>query len=130
MTIMIPQKKITVFYIIIIVSVVLITVLSFIFILTASSGTTEAHIMTQDKSFEVSLEKDDEFDLKSNGYTYRIKVDNGEISVIQADCPDGVCRNTPAIGKKKGSIVCLPGKLIIECKTAGGESDGADVVVP
>ena len=130
MTVMIPHKKLTVADIVIIVAVALITVISFIFILAPSSGQSTAHIITAEKAFDVSLEKDEKFDLESNGYNYSVMICDGEISVEKATCPDGICRNTPAVGKKKGSIVCLPGKLIIECNDAGGDENGADVVVP
>ena len=130
MSFKIPQKKLTAFDIIILIVVALITVASFIFVLNGSSGSTAAHIITAGSSFDVPLEKDAEYDIRSNGYKYRIIGSDGEIFVAEADCPDGICENTPAIGKKNGSIVCLPGKLIIECNKAGGERYDADVIVP
>ena len=130
MSVKIPQKRLTVCDIIIIAAVALITALAFVYSLIPSSGSDSAHIITADKSFDVSLEKDDEFVLESNGYKYTVVISDGEIRVADATCPDEICKNTPAIGKSKGSIVCLPGKLIIERNEMGGEADDADIIVP
>ena len=130
MDIKIPQKNLTAADKFILFSVVLITVVSFIIILTPSPNYVTAHIITDDSSIDVSLKEDADYEIESNGYNYTVRVLDGEISVINATCPDGICRNTPAVGKKKGSIVCLPGKMIIECNDTGGDENGADVVVP
>ena len=126
----IPKKRITVCDVVIIISVVALTALSFILMTRPDSGSNAAHIITTEKDFYVDLDKDDEFDLESNGFSYTVKIADGSVSVTEADCPDGICVNTPAIGKRHGSIGCLPGKLIIECKETEGMPNDADVVVP
>ncbi len=130
MSVKIPQKKLTVCDIIIIAAVALITAFSFVYVLVPSSRSDSAHIITADKSFDVSLDKDDEFVLESNGYIYTVIISDGEIRIADATCPDGICKNTPAVGKNKGTIVCLPGKLIIERNEREGEADDADIIVP
>ena len=126
----IPKKRITVCDVVIIISVVALTALSFFLMTRPDSGSKSVHIITTEKDFYVDLDKDDEFDLESNGFSYTVKIADGSVSVTEADCPDGICRNTRPIGKTGGSIVCLPGKLIIECKETEGMPNDADIVVP
>lgn len=46
-------------------------------------------------------------------------IENGRVSVTEADCPDKLCVKQKAISKNGESIVCLPHKLVITI--AGGE---------
>lgn len=46
----------------------------------------------------------------------RIRIENDQISIIAADCPDKVCVQTGAIRQPGEIIACLPHKLIIEIK--------------
>ncbi len=50
-----------------------------------------------------------------------VKVENGEISVISAPCPDHICMDTPPAHAPGSCIVCLPERLII---TVTEEQDG------
>ncbi|MBR6916821.1 MAG: NusG domain II-containing protein [Clostridia bacterium] len=128
MTRKMPSKRITIVDIIILVSVVVITALSVLLTIFGSSPSSAAVITTADESFEVSLQSDRTFEFSSNGYNYKAVVADGEISIVECDCPDGICRSSAPVGKNGGSIVCIPGKVIITC---GEEvtSDEADVVV-
>lgn len=51
-----------------------------------------------------------------------IKIEDGEIFVSEADCPDQTCVKMGSLGSGM-PIVCLPHKLIIEF--VGGENDAA-----
>ena len=42
-----------------------------------------------------------------------IKIENGEISIIDADCPDKTCVKTGVLRSESIPIVCLPHKLVI-----------------
>ena len=42
-----------------------------------------------------------------------LEIKSGEASVIEADCPDGLCVKQKAISKQGESIICLPHKLVI-----------------
>ena len=46
-----------------------------------------------------------------------IRIENGHISVTDADCPDKICLQTGAISHAGEIIACLPHKLIIEIKS-------------
>lgn len=47
------------------------------------------------------------------GYN-EICVENGAISVKEADCPDGICVNDGARSKGGAPIVCLPHRIVIQ----------------
>lgn len=50
-----------------------------------------------------------------------ILIENGEVQMVEADCPDQVCVHTGAIGGPGETIVCLPNRLLIEI---AGEPEG------
>lgn len=41
-------------------------------------------------------------------------VSGGEVSVSDADCPDGLCVRQRAISRNGESIICLPHRLVIQ----------------
>lgn len=43
-----------------------------------------------------------------------VKIEKGEVSVTNADCPDKICANHRHISKVGETIVCLPHKLVVE----------------
>jgi hypothetical protein len=55
-----------------------------------------------------------------DGYNI-IRVENGRIRIIDADCPDKLCVKTGWITESGQSVICLPHKLII--KIQGGSKD-------
>ena len=59
--------------------------------------------------------------------TNQIKVQDGEISVVSADCRDQVCVNHLPINRENESIVCLPHKVVIEIENGGKNSIDAVV---
>jgi len=52
-----------------------------------------------------------------------IVIDNGQVYVEEADCPDGLCVKQGKIRRAGESIICLPHKLIIRIV---GESSAKD----
>lgn len=56
-------------------------------------------------------------------------IENEKITIIEADCPDGICTQTGFIGKPGQSITCLPHKLHIEVvgKLTEADEDIIDV---
>ena len=56
-----------------------------------------------------------------------IKVQDGKISVVSADCRDQICVNHLPINRENESIVCLPHKVVIEIEN--GEDNSIDAVV-
>lgn len=43
-----------------------------------------------------------------------VKIENGEVYVSYADCPDKLCMKQGKIGKNGGVIVCLPNKMTVK----------------
>ena len=55
-----------------------------------------------------------------------VEIRNGEVCMIEADCPDQICVHTRAIDAHGGSIVCLPNQVILRVvdeDTQGREVD-------
>ena len=56
-----------------------------------------------------------------------VKVEDGFVSVTEADCRDSICINHRKISKTGETIVCLPHKMVVTIQ--GGEKSEADMVV-
>ena len=46
-----------------------------------------------------------------------IRIKDGKAFMLEADCPDGYCKEQGKIIMEKETIVCLPHKLIVEIQT-------------
>ena len=42
-----------------------------------------------------------------------LKIDNGKVDMISADCPDQLCVKQKPISKVGESIICLPNKVVV-----------------
>lgn len=56
---------------------------------------------------------DDNTEVEVNG-TNTFVIENREVKMKEADCPDQICVHQKAISKNKESIICLPNKVVIE----------------
>ncbi len=64
--------------------------------------------------------KDQEIRIDAPGGGYNlIKIQNHEISIAEADCPDHTCMKTGILKSENIPIVCLPHKLIIRFAEEG-----------
>ena len=60
----------------------------------------------------------------ANKYGYNIiRIENGRIRIIDADCPDKLCVKTGWITESGQSVICLPHKLIIKIQGGSKEID-------
>lgn len=74
-----------------------------------------------------SLSEDTTIEVE-NAFGYnRIVLEQGEVSMVQADCPDQYCVEHNAISKTNETIVCLPHKLVVEVLESS-EENGIDSV--
>ena len=110
-------------------AVVIICAVSFLFLLTSADKSGFATVTTTVETFEIDLSADTEKKIYSNGYSYTVKIEDGRIYVIDADCPDGTCKSMKPVTEHGGSIVCIPGKMTIVTGGKGG-SGNADLIVP
>ncbi|MCH5186776.1 MAG: NusG domain II-containing protein [Oscillospiraceae bacterium] len=73
---------------------------------------------------ELSLSEDYEITVKSDDGGYnRVRVKDGSIAVVDADCPDRLCVNQGYISSGELPVVCLPHKLSIEVMSNDNEVD-------
>ena len=70
-----------------------------------------------------SLKKEQEVEINE---TNRLIIEDGQVDMIEADCPDQICVEHISISKNKETIVCLPNKVIVEI--VGGEDAEIDAV--
>ena len=76
---------------------------------------TESHPLTVNQQIELSDEHG------SN----TLLIQDGKASMINADCPDGLCVQQNPIGYNGETIVCLPHKLVI--RVVSGEEGEVDI---
>jgi len=83
------------------------------------SGQAAKAVIYQDSRMleSVDLDKDSLFSIL-NG-KMQIKVKDGKIRVVDADCPQHLCVNMGWIQYSGQSIVCVPNKILIEIKSLG-----------
>ncbi len=59
---------------------------------------------------EYSLNEDLILDLGTN----RLQIQNGRVSMLEADCPDLICVHHKAISRTGETIICLPNRIIVQ----------------
>ena len=59
------------------------------------------------------------------GDTNICEIKNGQVKMIEADCPDHLCMKQKAIDSAGGTIVCLPNKVVIEGEKAANAEDNS-----
>ena len=64
-------------------------------------------------TIDLSKEKDREFTIEYNGSSNTIQIENGEIWVREAQCPDQTCVQMGKLHSESLPIICLPNRLII-----------------
>ena len=70
-----------------------------------------------------SLKKEHEIEIND---TNRLIIEDGQVDMVEADCPDQICVEHISISKNKETIVCLPNKVVVEI--VGGEDAEMDAV--
>lgn len=75
--------------------------------------------VTENYSFTVSGE---------DGVYNIVEVHHGEIGIIEASCPDGLCINMGFIHSSAMPVTCLPNKLVIKIVSENGSPDTVDGV--
>ncbi len=61
-----------------------------------------------------------------NGHTLTLEVKEGQVQVLDSDCPGQDCVHSGAISRAGQSIVCLPARIVIHLESGGS---GPDLVV-
>lgn len=64
-----------------------------------------------------------------NGYTLAVEFEAEGVTVREADCPTQDCVHTGTITRSGQSIVCLPGRIIIQLVGGLADANAPDVVI-
>ena len=70
--------------------------------------------------YEIPIEQNDKLNI--------VYVEDGQISVKSANCPDGICVNQGAISNSFYPIVCLPNNVVIKIKGGSANYDSPDAI--
>ncbi len=74
---------------------------------------------------DLTLAEDTVFDVTYEDHVNTIQIENHQIRVLRADCPDQTCVSMGRLKSSAMPIVCLPHKLVIEFADS---DDGIDAV--
>ena len=74
-----------------------------------------------------SLDKNQTVTIGEDDWENILIIKDGKASMAKADCPDKICVNHAAIGKKGETIVCLPHKVVVEVVDENGTQDGNQI---
>lgn len=75
------------------------------------------------KEIDLSPNNKEEFVVETPYGNNKVQVHDGGISIVEADCSDGVCVNQGTARKPGDMIVCLPHGVIIEVVGPKNNSD-------
>lgn len=100
----------------IIIGVVLVVVGVLVFFLYGVNGDSGKYVQVEVngevvETFELTDDVQKQYDFDGNTNTLQIK--DGKASVIEANCPDGICTNHMPVSRAGESIICLPHKLVV-----------------
>lgn len=77
----------------------------------------------------LELDKDTTIDVTGyQGGVNKIVVEDGKVSMTEADCPDELCVKTGKINSTGETIVCLPHRVVVEIK-GSRDNDTIDSIV-
>lgn len=64
-----------------------------------------------------------------NGYTLTVAFGPESVRVLEADCPTQDCVHTGTITRSGQSIVCLPGRIIVQLEGGTVDENAPDAVI-
>ena len=64
----------------------------------------------------LQLDQDTSYEVKQQAGVNTVVVQDGNVTVQDADCPDKICEKHRAISQTGETIICLPHKLVVEIK--------------
>ncbi len=86
--------------------------------------TAEIVIAETGESRNISLEQDGTYAVTGRGIHLTVAVKDGAVCVLESDCRDHICRNTPPISRAGQSIVCAPAGVVVRITGEGAAVDG------
>ncbi|MCR4923201.1 MAG: NusG domain II-containing protein [Lachnospiraceae bacterium] len=75
------------------------------------------------------LSKDRTVRIEGKGGHYCVlRIEDRRLDIIEANCPDKVCVNTPALTSTDGALVCLPAEILVTIEGEEGTEKEYDAV--
>ena len=76
------------------------------------------------------LNKNQTITIQNDSGINTIQIQNKEVWMEEADCPDGYCKEQGHISHSHQTLVCLPHKLVVEISddSEKSESDSIDII--
>lgn len=95
-----------------------------------SSGDTVTITVNQKVYGTYNLDQDKTIQIKNESGTNIVRIQNHEVWMEEADCPDGYCMEQGHISQSHQTLVCLPHKLAVEVSDTSDNktSDHVDIV--
>lgn len=75
-----------------------------------------------------SLDTPQEIEIETEYGTNVLCIEDGEIYMVEADCPDGYCISQGKISRGNETIVCLPHKLVVTISSDEEQEDDFDAI--
>ena len=96
--------------------------------LAASSSEASVAVVTDGDGnvYELPLDQDTELTITTSLGTNVVQVQDGEVRVLEADCPNQDCVEMGFISSPGQQIICLPHELVVEI--SGGDDSESDVI--
>lgn len=101
---------------ILIFSIIVISLLSVtIILLTSKHGNYVTIEQNGTITAVLQIDKNQKYNIynEDNEIENTILIENGQVSMIYANCPDKICEKHKAIKNNNESIICLPNKVIV-----------------
>lgn len=109
------------------IALIIIAVISLaLWLIPKTDGSTVIILVDGELFDEISLAEDTEITVENEYGKNTVTVKNGEVYVIDADCPDKLCEKDK-ISKNGESIVCLPNRLSVTIETE--DEKEVDVII-
>lgn len=112
--------------IILAVSIILISLIALLIFRESASGNYVSVSIKGAEKLRLSLNQNIERIIETENGNNILKIENGKVSVSDADCPDLLCAKHRAISKTGETIVCLPHSLVIRVVS---DKNGLDITV-
>ncbi len=107
-----PSRKITLPDVVLFVTLILLTIVSAALMSSGSHG--ESVLLSADGwESTYPLGADGEFHFTSNGIDYVLEIKESSAAIVEAGCPDGICKKSGRITSVGESIVCIPGRVSV-----------------
>ena len=109
------EKMISAGDIVLLATVILLCVVVTVLLVTSREGGLAVEIVSDGEVVKtMELKNDAEYEVVTDRGTNLVVIEDGQVTVKEADCPDKVCVNHKPVSMTGETIICLPHKLVIE----------------